>query len=94
MIAYVPADAEALAPVRAIEALCAEHGVGTGPAALQFSTRDPRISSTVIGVSKPERVTQTIEWATTEIPTALWDAIDDLPFDTSDPEAKRDYKPG
>lgn len=93
-ITYSPADDEALEPVRRIEALCAEHGVAPGAAALQFSMRDPRVSSTICGVSKPERVTQTLEWATADLPQALWDALADLPFDTSDPEANREYKPG
>lgn len=93
-ITYSPADDEALEPVRRIEALCAEHGVAPGAAALQFSMRDPRVASTICGVSKPERVTQTLEWATADLPQALWDALADLPFDTSDPEANREYKPG
>lgn len=93
-ISYSPADAAALAPVRWIEALCAEHGVAPGALALQFSTQSKRVASTVAGVSKPERVAQTLEWASAEIPQALWDALADLPFDTTDPEAHRDYKPG
>lgn len=93
-ITYSPADDEALEPVRRIEALCAEHGVAPGAAALQFSMRDPRVASTICGVSKPERVTQTLEWATADLPQALWDALADLPFDISDPEANREYKPG
>ena len=46
----------ALDPIRRIEAICARHGVPPGAAALQFSMRDPRIASTICGVSKPERV--------------------------------------
>lgn len=94
IIAYVPASDEDLQPVRAIEAVCAEQGVGTGPAALQFSMRDPRITTTLIGVTKPERVAQTLDWADTPIPDAAWDALAKLPYDMGDPEAKRDYKPG
>lgn len=93
-ISYTPADEEALKPVRAIEALCAEHGVAVGAAALQFSMRDPRVASTVIGVSKPERVVETLDWASAKLPPELWDALAALTFDTTDPEANRDYKPG
>jgi D-threo-aldose 1-dehydrogenase len=93
-ISYSPADDEALAPVRAIERICAEFGVPPGAAALQFSVRDPRISTTVIGVSKPERVDTTIDWAEIEIPDDLWTALSELPYGIGDPEANRDYKLG
>ena len=53
-----------------------------------------RVTSTVIGVSKPERVAQTLEWADWSIPDAMWDELLALPFATDDPEATRDYKPG
>ena len=94
IISYVPASNEDLAPVRAIEAVCAEHGIATGPAALQFSMRDPRIASTVIGVTKPERVAETLAWASAAISDAAWSALMALPASDEDPEAKRDYKPG
>jgi D-threo-aldose 1-dehydrogenase len=94
MITYQKADDAALAPVRAIEAVCAKHGVATGPVALQFSMRESRIASTVVGVSKPERVAETLAWASADIPQAVWDELATLPFGTGDPEANRDYKPG
>jgi len=93
-ITYQPASEEALAPVRRIEAICAEHGVATGPVALQFSMRDPRITSTIIGVTKPERVQETLDWAAVDVPQAVWDALDALPYSKEDPEANRDYRPG
>lgn len=93
-ITYSPAEGEALEPVRRIEAACAEHGVATGAVALQFSMNDPRITSTICGVSKPERVHETIGWAAADLPRSLWDALDGLPHDTGDPEAHRDYRPG
>ncbi|MEO0501824.1 MAG: aldo/keto reductase [Pseudomonadota bacterium] len=93
-ITYQPASAETLAPVRAIEAICAAHDVAPGAVALQFSMRDPRITSTLVGVSKPERVAQSIAWAEADIPQAVWDALAALPYEKSDPEANRVYKPG
>ncbi|WP_415920141.1 aldo/keto reductase [Tateyamaria sp. SN6-1] len=93
-ITYQDATNAALAPVRAIEAICAEHDVAPGAVALQFSMRDPRITSTLVGVSKPERVAQTIAWAEMEIPQEVWDALSALPFEATDPEANRVYKPG
>ena len=83
-----------LDPIRRIEQICARHGVPPGAAALQFSMRDPRVTSTICGVSKPERVAQTLEWARFPIPAALWEELKAVPFSTDDPEATRDYKPG
>lgn len=48
------------------------HGVPLAAAALQFSMRDPRVSSTVVGVSAADRVAQTVEFAELEIPDELW----------------------
>ena len=94
IISYVPADDAALEPVRAIEATCAGHGVATGPVALQFSMADKRITSTIVGVTRPERVSETLDWAETEIPDDLWASLAGLPYATDDPEANREYKPG
>lgn len=91
---YQEATPEQLAPVRKIEAICAKYDIAPGAAALQFSMRDPRVTSTICGVSKPERVQQTIEWANAPIPQEAWVELLALPYATDDPEATRDYKPG
>lgn len=91
---YQEASEEALDPVRRIEAICARHDVPPGAAALQFSMRDKRITSTICGVSKPERVEQTIEWARWPIPETMWEELASLPFSTDDPEANRQYDAG
>lgn len=93
-VVYQEADEAALAPARAVEQVCASHGIAPGAAALNFSLRDPRVTSTIVGVSKPERVTQTLEWAASPIPEEAWAALNALPYSTDDPEANRDYKPG
>lgn len=93
-ITYQLADAEALEPVQRIEAICVEHDVPPGVAALQFSMRDPRICSTIVGVSKPERVQQTLDWARTEIPPEAVEALAALSASREDPEANRVYRPG
>ena len=91
---YQEASDDMLEPVQRIEAICEKHDIPPGAAALQFSMRDPRIASTICGVSKPERVRQTIEWANWDIPAAVWAELAALPYATDDPEATRDYKPG
>jgi D-threo-aldose 1-dehydrogenase len=91
---YQEASDEMLGPIRHIEAVCVRHGVPLGAAALQFSMRDPRVTSTICGVSKPERIAETLEWAQWPIPDAMWDELLALPFSVADPEAARDYKAG
>jgi D-threo-aldose 1-dehydrogenase len=91
---YQEASDTELAPIRRIEAICARHGVPPGAAALQFSLRDPRIVSTVCGVSKPERVAQTLEWASFSISESCWAELSALPFATNDPEQTRQHSVG
>ena len=93
-ISYSPADETALEPVRRIEALVAEHGAASGAVALQFSTRDPRITSTIVGVSRPERVREMLEWNDMSLPQELLESLASLPYSMEDPEAHRDYRPG
>jgi D-threo-aldose 1-dehydrogenase len=75
---YSPADAEVLRRVREMEVACAQHGVPLAAAALQFSTRDPRIASTIVGISRPERVDETVRLASWQIPQQLWDVLEPL----------------
>ena len=60
---YREAGPEILARIEALHAACARHDVPLAAAAVQFSTRDPRIVSTVVGVSQPERVDRLVELA-------------------------------
>ncbi len=67
----------------ALEALCQRHQVPLAAVALQFSQCDPRINSTIVGISKPERLAQTITLARTPVPDTLWQEIAALhPTDT------------
>ena len=91
---YQEASDAALDPIRRIEAICARHSVPPGAAALQFSMRDPRVTSTICGVTKPERVRQTLEWARFPIPDAAWEELKTAPYSIDDPEATRQYRPG
>ncbi len=93
LITYQKADEADLEPVRRIEAVCAEHDVSPAAAALQFSMRDPRVTSTIVGVSKPERVSQTIHYATETVPDGLWNELACLPLSKEDPEERRDMQP-
>ncbi len=64
--------------VRAIQDACREFEFPLAAAALQFSLRDPRIASTIVGMSRPERVKQTLDLANHPIPAELWERIDAL----------------
>jgi D-threo-aldose 1-dehydrogenase len=91
---YQEASPEMLAPIARIEQVCARHGIPPGAAALQFSMRDERVTSTICGISKPERIEQTLDWARYPIPQAVWDELMALPSESGDPEATRVYRPG
>ncbi|MDP9315150.1 MAG: aldo/keto reductase [Chloroflexota bacterium] len=86
--AYHDAPPELIEAVRALAAVCERFGVPLAAAALQFSLRDPRITSTIVGMSRPERITQTLELAQQPIPAELWPELAAIPISESDPEAK------
>jgi D-threo-aldose 1-dehydrogenase len=73
---YKEAPQEMVEQVREMEGACRELGVPLAAAALQFSLRDPRVVSTIVGISRPERVGQTIELASYAIPDELWEKLD------------------
>ena len=87
--AYQAADAVTLDRVRKLDALCKSYKIPLAAAALQFSILDPRITSTIVGVSRPERLAETMELAHTPIPSELWPQLDAVGFNTNDPEANR-----
>jgi D-threo-aldose 1-dehydrogenase len=72
---YRPASAETIERVRAMERACRAHDVPLAAAALQFSLRDPRIASTIVGMSEPGRVEQTLRLAEWPIAEALWEEL-------------------
>lgn len=83
-----------LVPVRRVEEVCARHEAPLGAAALRFSLGEPRVTSTIVGVSSAEHVERTLKWAAMDLPEGLADDLAALPATTDDPEATRDYKLG
>lgn len=61
---------------RLMQDACGRHGVPLIVAALQFSTRHPSIDATVVGVSAPQRVAETIELTQVDVPGELWAELD------------------
>jgi D-threo-aldose 1-dehydrogenase len=72
---YDQAPEEYLRRAEALEAMCQRYRVPLAAVALQFSLRDPRIVSTIVGMSKPERLAQTPALAQTTIPDELWQDV-------------------
>jgi len=62
--------------VRAMGRAATAHDVDLAALALQFSLRDPRVTSTIVGFSHPSRIATTLELATTPVPAGLWDEIE------------------
>lgn len=69
---YAPASPDILTRVREMERLCKEAEVSLAAAALQFSTRDDRVASTIIGMSDPRRIEQSLALARTPIEQDVW----------------------
>lgn len=84
--AYRAAPPALLTRARELAALCAAHGTPLAAAALQFSLRDPRIATTVVGLTSPEQVAQTLELARHPVPAELWQALAEVQVDESDPQ--------
>ena len=93
-VTYQDATEEKLAPARAFEKVCKKHNVELGAAALQFSLRDNRITSTICGVTSVESIEKNLVWANAEISGEFWDEISKLPFSTNDPESERVFTSG
>lgn len=73
---YRQASPELVERVRQMDRACREYNVPLAAAALQFSLRDPRITATIVGMARAERLTHTIELARHPIPGELWDALE------------------
>ena len=87
--AYQDAAGSVVERAHQMAALCRRYEVPLAAAALQFSLRDSRIVSTIVGVSRPERVTETLALASHAIPEQLWPQLDQFADWTGDPEAAR-----
>jgi D-threo-aldose 1-dehydrogenase len=76
--AYGQRDAAVASAATAMRAAADRAKVPLAAAALQFSLRAPFIDSTVVGVTSPARVAQTLELASIPIPDELWEELDAL----------------
>lgn len=75
---YGAASEDLLRRARAMEEVCQRYDVPLAAAALQFSLRDPRITSTIVGMSKPERLNETVQLAQHPVPDTLWGELEHI----------------
>jgi D-threo-aldose 1-dehydrogenase len=75
---YRPAPPEILDAVARMHEVCSRHGTDLRTAALQFSLRDDRFASTVVGMSKPSRIGDTLDAASQPLPDDLWAELESL----------------
>lgn len=75
---YGERDEAFAASATAMAEACEAAGVPLAAAALQFSTRSPLIDATVVGISRPERIAETIALYETPIPDTLWPQLESL----------------
>lgn len=75
---YRQAPEQVLAAVAAMREVCARYDVDLTTAALQHSLRDPRFTTTVVGMSRPERVAQTLAAARRPVDDELWAELEEL----------------
>lgn len=75
---YRPAGAETLDAIARMRDVCARWDTDLATAAIRFSTREPRISSTIVGISKIPRIATTIAAATAELPENFWNELEAL----------------
>ncbi len=75
---YNQASPDLLRRARQMEEACERHRLPLPAAALQFSLRDVRIASTIVGITRPERLAETLKLAQQPIPDELWAELDSI----------------
>jgi D-threo-aldose 1-dehydrogenase len=75
---YQAAPPELLARAYKVEAVCQRFAVPMAAVALQFSLRDPRVVSTIVGITHPEHVAETVALAQQPVPAELWAALAEI----------------
>jgi len=80
---FRPARPEILAAASALFDLADEFGIRLADAAVQHSLRDQRIDTTVVGISKRERIPLLLAGLAVRIPDEFWDRAAELMPDKS-----------
>jgi len=72
---YATAPDEIVARAQRIAAICNEFNVPLQAAAIQFPRGHAAVKTVVLGMSKPDRIHQNMNWFSMKIPPALWDRL-------------------
>ncbi|HEY0756019.1 MAG TPA: aldo/keto reductase [Ktedonobacteraceae bacterium] len=75
---YSQASPALLKRASLMEQACQRYSVPLAAAALQFSLRDTRIASTIVGVTRPERIVETLQLAQQPIAEELWTELETI----------------
>ena len=75
---YGSASPDLLRSAGLMEEACRRHGLPLAAAALQFSLRDARIASTIVGITRSERLSETLRLAQLPVPDELWVELDSI----------------
>jgi D-threo-aldose 1-dehydrogenase len=76
--AYRPAVPAVREAARAMSEVCRRWETDLATAALQFSLRDPKITATVTGFTKPSTLARTLDAVEVELPDAFWEELESL----------------
>lgn len=76
--AYREAEPAVFAAVDAMARLCEEHGTTLATAALQASVRDPRVTTTLVGLSSPARLDSLLGSLEEDLPDDLFAGLEAL----------------
>ncbi len=69
---YREAPPEIMEKTRALQALCAQHGVALSSAALQFAQLAPAVTSLVVGAVSPDEMAASLAAYHASLPAAFW----------------------
>jgi D-threo-aldose 1-dehydrogenase len=75
---YDTASPDLLRRAGQMEDVCKGYGLPLAAAALQFSLQDARITSTIVGITRPERLEETLRLAQVPIMDELWNELDSI----------------
>ncbi len=75
---YDVASPDLLRRAGQMEETCKHYSVPLAAAALQFSLRDARITSTIVGITRPERLEETLRLAQVPITDELWNELESI----------------
>lgn len=76
--AYRPVVPAVLQAAEAMAERCDRHGVPLAAAALQWSLREPRVRSTIVGASSPAHLEAVLTQASLPVPEELWAELEAL----------------